>query len=141
MSAKVAVLTVAAIDDEMAAINEFLDELLAEVPCGAEARTKLDIAVEEIFVNISHYAYGEGKGNVVVRGSVTAEPSYTVTLVFEDEGKEFNPMNQKPPVLTSAVRRQQIGGLGIFLVCNMIDDIGYERKDGKNILTIRKNME
>lgn len=165
MATKEAALTVAAVDDEIDAVSEFLDELLADVPCGAEARTQLDMAVEEIFVNISHYAYrdgslreplhttdsqslhsqesvmGEGSGKVVVRGSVMTEPPYTVTLSFEDEGKAFNPLDRKPPDLTPAVRRRQIGGLGIFLARNMSDEIGYERKDGKNILTIKKNME
>ena len=141
MTTKEAVLTVAAMDDEIDAISEFIDELLASVPFDAEARTQLDMAVEEIFVNISHYAYGEGTGDVVVRGSVAAEPPYTVTLAFEDEGKAFNPLDRKPPDLTPAVRRRQIGGLGIFLARSMSDDISYERKDGKNILTIKKNME
>ena len=137
---KESVLTVAANDDEIDAVSEFLDELLAETPVGDEARSQLDVAVEEIFVNISHYAYGEGTGEVVVRGGVTAEPPHTVTLSFEDEGVAFNPLDRKPPDLTPAVRRHQIGGLGIFLARRMSDEIGYERKDGKNILTIKKKM-
>ena len=163
MTTKEDVLTVAANDDEIDAIGEFLDRLLAETPVGDEARSQLDVAVEEIFVNISHYAYGEGTGEVVVRGSVTAEPPHTegpsglahtgaanslrsqaapitVTLSFEDEGVAFNPLDRKPPDLTPAVRRRQIGGLGIFLARSMSDEIGYERKDGKNILTIKKKM-
>ncbi|MBP3690070.1 MAG: ATP-binding protein, partial [Schwartzia sp.] len=64
----------------------------------------------------------------------------TVTLSFEDEGVAFNPLDRKPPDLTPAVRRRQIGGLGIFLARSMSDEIGYERKDGKNILTIKKKM-
>ena len=134
------VLTVAANDDEIDAIGEFLDNLLEDVPVSAETRAQLDMAVEEIFVNISHYAYGEGTGEVVVRGGVTAEPPHTVTLSFEDEGVAFNPLDRKPPDLTPAVRRRQIGGLGIFLARSMSDEIGYERKDGKNILTIKKKM-
>lgn len=140
MTVKQAVLTVAAKDDEIDAIGEFLDGLLEGTSVGDEARSQLDVAVEEIFVNISHYAYGEGEGDVVVRGSVAAEPPHTVTLSFEDEGAAFNPLDRKPPDLSPAVRRHQIGGLGIFLARRMSDEIGYERKDGKNILTIKKNM-
>ena len=137
---KESVLTVAAQDDEIDAVSEFLDELLADTHVGDEARSQLDVAVEEIFVNISHYAYREGAGEVTVRGNVASEPPYTVTLSFEDEGAAFNPLDKKPPDLSPAVRRHQIGGLGIFLARRMSDEIGYERKDGKNILTIKKNM-
>ncbi len=140
MSEKEAVLTVAASDDEMDAVNAFIDMLVADVPFDEEARTQLDMAVEEIFVNISHYAYGEGTGQVTVRGRVAQEPPYTVTVAFEDEGLAFNPLEKKPPDLTPAVRRHKIGGLGIFLARSMSDEIGYERRQGKNVLTIRKKM-
>lgn len=140
MGDKEAVLAVDADVDEIDAVTGFIDELLEDIPFDPEARAQLDIAVEEIFVNISRYAYGEGTGQVTVRGSVTAEPPHTVTLAFEDGGKAFNPLERKAPDLTPAVRRHQVGGLGIFLARSMSDAIGYERREGKNILTVKKKL-
>ena len=140
MSDKEAVLVVDADDDEIDAVTGFIDDLLEDIPFAPEARAQLDIAVEEIFVNISCYAYGEGTGQVTVRGSVTAKPPHTVTLAFEDGGKAFNPLERKPPDLSPDVRRHQVGGLGIFLARSMSDAIAYERREGKNVLTIKKNL-
>ena len=137
---KEAVLIADADIDAIDAVTGFIDNLLGDVPFCAEARTQLDVAVEEIFVNISRYAYIEEPGKVIIRGNVAAEPPHTVTLAFEDEGKAFNPLERKPPDLTPAVRRHKVGGLGIFLVRSMSDDISYERCEGKNILTIKKNL-
>ena len=124
----------------MDAVNEFIDELLANVPFSAEARAKLDIAVEDLFVNIAHYAYGETKGEVTIYGSASLKEPYPLTLTFVDEGQAFNPLDKEPPDLTPAVRRRTVGGLGIFLMRSMADNVSYERQDGKNRLTIRKNM-
>lgn len=137
---KEAVLVVDADVNEIDAVTGFIEKLLEDVPFCAETRAQLDVAVEEIFVNISRYAYIEGTGKVTIRGSVTAEPPHTVTLAFEDEGKAFNPLVRKTPDLTPAGRRHQVGGLGIFLARSMSDAIGYERFKGKNILTIKKNL-
>ena len=141
MSVQEAVLTIEAIDDNMDEVTAFIDEFLSQGPCSAAARVQLTVAVEEIFVNIAHYAYGEKVGNLVIRGNVSRESPWTVVMVFEDDGMAFNPLEVDPPNLTPAVRRRQVGGLGIFLVRSMTDEIGYERREGKNILTIKKTME
>ena len=133
-------LTVEATDDNLDAVWDFVDGIVSSVPCSAMAKTKLEVAVEEIFVNISSYAYGEGRGQAVIRGSISSELPWVLTLVFEDEGKEFNPLQKEPPDLTPAVRQRTVGGLGIFLARNMVDEISYERREGKNVLTIKKNM-
>ena len=133
-------LTVEATDDKLDTVWGFVDEIVSSVSCSAMAKTQLEVAVEEIFVNISSYAYGNGRGQAIIRGSVSSEPPLALTLVFEDEGKEFNPLQKEPPDLTPAVRRRKVGGLGIFLARNMVDEISYERREGKNVLTIKKNM-
>lgn len=140
MDNKELVLEVEATEEEMEAVCEFVDELLDGVDCFMEARTKLDMAVEEIFVNIASYAYGSKVGKAVIRGSISPEPPYTVTLVFEDSGKAFNPLEQEASNFTPAIRRRTVGGLGIFLARSMADEISYERRQEKNILTIKKDM-
>ena len=63
-----------------------------------------------------------------------------MTLVFEDSGQAFNPLEKEAPDLSPAVRRRTVGGLGIFLARSMADEVSYERRQEKNILTIRKDM-
>ena len=138
--AKEGIIRVAAEDSSMDDVNEFIDDLLTKVPFSAEARAKLDIAVEDLFVNIAHYAYGEGKGEVTIYGNVSLQAPYPLTLTFEDWGQAFNPLDREPPDLTPAVRRRTVGGLGIFLMLSMADEVTYERQDEKNRLTIKKNM-
>lgn len=140
MENKEMVLKVAATEEEMDTVCGFVDDILAEIPFSIEEKTKLDMAVEEIFVNIYNYAYGEGTGQVVIKGVLSLAPPYTLTVVFEDRGVEFNPLARETPDLTPDVRRRTVGGLGIFLARSMADEISYERRDGKNILTVRKNM-
>jgi len=144
LSDKEAVLTVDATLDGLDAVNEFVDELLKDVPCTDEMRAKLDILVEEVFVNIVNYAYAPGTGRAAVRGRISPNPDYVITLVFEDSGIKFNPLERKESLSAVAVRKRaknrQRGGLGIFLVCDIADEIHYEWRDGKNILTVKKRM-
>ncbi len=144
MSDKEAVLTVEATLDGLDVVNEFVDELLKDVPCTDEMRAKLDILVEEVFVNIVNYAYAPGTGQADVRGRISQDSDYIITLVFEDSGKKFNPLERKETLSADAVRKRaknrQRGGLGIFLVIDIADEIRYEWRDGKNILTVKKRM-
>ncbi len=144
MSDKEAVLTVDATLDGLDAVNEFVDGLLKDVPCTDETRAKLDILVEEVFVNIVNYAYAPGTGQATVRGRISQDSDYIITLVFEDSGKKFNPLERKESLSADAVRKRaknrQRGGLGIFLVLDIADEIRYEWRDEKNILTVKKRM-
>ena len=99
----------------------------------------LDLAVEEIFANIANYAYYPQTGKVTIHGCLTRE-CCKITLSFEDRGKPFNPLEKKAPDLEPVNGKRQIGGLGIFLTRKMVDDIQYEYRDGKNILTLYKYM-
>ena len=123
----------------MTVVNDFIDELLASFAVSMKKRMQLDLVVEEIFVNIAHYAYGEQTGKAYLQGTVSDEPT-TIELIFCDEGIPYNPLEQKDPNIEASVEERQIGGLGIFLVKKNVDNIAYEYKDGKNILTIKKNL-
>lgn len=144
MSDKEAVLKVDATLEGLDAVNEFVDELLKDVPCTDEMRAKLDILVEEVFVNIVNYAYAPGTGQAAVRGRISQDSDSVITLVFEDSGIKFNPLERKESLSAAAVRKRtknrQRGGLGIFLVRDIADEIHYEWRDGKNILTVKKRM-
>ena len=116
---------------------EFVDGFLEEVSCSAKAKIQLDVAIEEIFVNIASYAYGEGKGKAWFRISHSDSPS-AVTLVFEDEGTPFDPLAKEDPDTTLSADKRQIGGLGILMVKKMATSIAYARVNDRNRLTIFK---
>ena len=100
---------------------------------------QVDIAVEELFVNIASYAYGKEEGLAVIRLDIEKDP-LTVKITFEDRGVPYNPLAKEDPDITLSAEERQIGGLGIYMVKKSMDDIIYEHKDGKNILTIVKKL-
>lgn len=120
-------------------VQMFIDEQLEETGCPMLTQTTIDIAVEELFVNIASYAYGDGNGNAVVQVTVHKEP-LSVEITFIDNGVQYDPLAKADPDITLSAKERKKGGLGIFMVKNTMDNVSYEYKDGKNILTIKKNL-
>ena len=99
----------------------------------------INVAVEEIFINISDYAYVPTNGNVTVFMSVDMSGGDKVaTFVFEDSGMPFNPLEAPTPDLDKPPIERDIGGLGILFVKQLMDDVSYTYVEDKNILTIKK---
>jgi len=119
-------------------VNAAIDSELEAVGCPMKTQMQIDIAVEEIFVNIAHYAYTPENGEVSVSFELTEDRLARIT--FEDSGIPFDPMAQPDPDVSSSLSERQIGGLGIFMVKNSMDNMHYEYRDGKNILTIEKKL-
>lgn len=133
-------LTVVAEVEELDRVIQFVNEELDAYGCDMAVTMQIDIAVEEIYVNIANYAYKPEDGNATIRCQVEEDP-LRVTIEFLDQGKPYNPLLKEDPDVTLSAEERDIGGLGIYMVKNMMDDIQYEFKDGKNILTIKKTME
>ena len=112
---------------------------LETVNCGTRVITQIDIAVEEIFINIASYAYSEGGGRALVRVEVSDEP-ITVSITFIDHGVPYDPLAKEDPDVTLPVNERKIGGLGIFMTKQVMDDIVYEYRDGSNVLTLKKKL-
>ncbi len=125
--------------DNLAQVLQFVDEELEKAGCPMKAMMQIDVAVEEIFVNIACYAYNPETGPATIRTEVTKEP-LSVILTFLDHGVPYDPLKKDDPDITLSAEERQIGGLGIFLVKKSMDEIYYEYKDGQNILTIKKNI-
>lgn len=121
-------------------VQAFIDEQLEEAGCPMLTQTTIDIAVEELFVNIASYAYESESGKAVVQVSVHDDP-LSVEITFIDNGKQYDPLAKTDPDTTLSANQRKIGGLGIFMVKKSMDDVIYEYKDGKNILTIKKNLK
>lgn len=120
-------------------VNAFVDSLLAQQTVSPQKRFQLDIAVEEIFVNIAHYAYGAERGDVIIEGCLQSESS-RLELIFIDYGTPYNPLKRQEPDLTLRLEERQGGGLGIFLARKNVDSMQYEYRDGCNRLMISKEM-
>lgn len=118
-------------------VTAFIDEQLEADDCPMKTQMQIELAVEEIFVNIAHYAYAPETGMAVI--SVDISGSRAV-ITFEDSGIPYDPLAKPDPDTTLAAEDRSVGGLGIFMVKKSMDDVRYEYRDGKNILTIVKRL-
>lgn len=133
-------ITVPALLEKLEEVTAFVDEQLEAHGCSMKVQMQVDIAVEEIYVNIAHYAYHPEAGEATVRLSVGGDP-LQVTIQFQDGGKPYNPLAKEDPDVSLTAEEREVGGLGIFMVKNSMDDIIYEYKEGKNVLTIKKKLD
>ncbi|WP_303790978.1 ATP-binding protein [Ruminococcus flavefaciens] len=120
-------------------VLSFIDEVLEGADCSMKIQMQIDIAVEEIFVNIANYAYSPEIGTATVRIEVMADPP-AVDITFIDGGVPYDPLAKADPDVTLSAEERQIGGLGIFMVKKSMDDVKYEYLDGHNILTLKKGL-
>ena len=104
-----------------------------------KVQMQLDVAVEELYVNIAHYAYAPGTGEATVSIDITQDP-LNVTITFKDSGIPFDPTAKADPDVTLSAQERQIGGLGIYMAKKGTDVMKYEYKDGQNILSISKKL-
>ncbi len=132
-------LTVDAVVENIEKVTAFVDEQLEELGCPIKAQMQIDIAIDELFGNIAHYAYNPDVGPATVRVEVVEEP-LSVVITFIDNGVPYDPLAMKEPDITLSAEEREIGGLGIYMVKKTMDDIVYEYKNGQNILKIRKNI-
>ena len=132
-------LTIEALRENLPEVQEFIDEQLEAADCPMKTQMTIDIAVEELFVNIASYAYGDGVGMATVRVELTDDP-LSVEITFIDGGTPYDPLAKPDPNTSLALKERRKGGLGIFMVKNSMDAMKYEYVDGKNVLTIKKNL-
>ena len=132
-------LQIVANEKNLDTVNEFVNAKLDDVECLPQTRMQIELAVEEIFINIASYAYRPDEGPVTIRVTVEDAP-IRVILTFIDKGKPFDPVAKKDADVTLPPEEREIGGLGIFLVKKTMDSVKYEYKDGQNILTVVKNV-
>lgn len=132
-------LTVAATVENIDVVTDFVDAQLEELDCPMKAEMQINVAIDELFSNIAHYAYHPETGEATVLVDVVKDP-LAVEITFIDNGKPYDPLQTRDPDITLSAEERDIGGLGIFIVKKSMDDIVYEYKDGKNILKIKKNI-
>ncbi len=132
-------LTIEATPENVDKVIEFVDEMLEEYGCGMKEQMAIDVAVDELFANIAHYAYNPETGYATVKVEVVEDP-LSVEITFVDNGKPYDPLAKADPDTTQSIEDREIGGMGILIVKKSMDAVDYEYKDGKNILTIKKTF-
>ena len=130
-------MTVDATVDNLNKVLAFIDEQLEANNCPMRVMLEIDVAAEEIFVNVASYAYTSGVGSVAIEVNFEEHPK-AVAIRFIDSGIPYNPLEKEDPDVTLPAEKRGIGGLGVFMVKKSMDEVTYEYKDGKNHLTIRK---
>lgn len=133
-------LTLEAKLDALEQVLAFVDGELEAVDCPMKAQIQIDIAVEEIFVNIAHYAYAPATGMATIQVDLQPEPR-RVLITFIDRGVPYDPLAKPDPDVALSAEDRQIGGLGIFMVKKSMDEMQYAYTDGQNRLTLVKNLE
>ena len=136
---KVPELTVEAKDENLAQVMAFIDGQLETLDCPLKAQMQIDVAAEEIFVNIAHYAYAPETGPATIRVE-TAPEQRTVTITFLDGGVPYNPLAKPDPDVTLSAEERQIGGLGIYMVKKSMDEVQYEYRNGQNVFMMKKAL-
>jgi len=115
-------------------VIDFIDAVLEEHDCPMKIMTQINIAAEEIFVNIAHYS-GSEKATITI-----SESDGMVEMTFTDSGRPYNPLEKADPDVTLSAEERDIGGLGIYIVKKTMDSVSYNYRDGCNIFTMCKRI-
>src|SRR5574344_1693337 len=124
-------LTVDAIIENIEKVTDFVNEELEKLDCPMKAQIQIDVAIDELFGNIAHYAYNPEVGPATIRVEVVQDPM-AVVLTFIDHGIPYDPLAKEDPDIKLSAEERKIGGLGILISKKMTDKIVYAYEDGKN---------
>lgn len=125
--------------DRLEDVQEFVRGEMEGAGCSLKVISQVEIAVEEIYINIAHYAYPSGGGEAVIRCETDRETP-KITIQFLDAGTPFDPLAKEEADISLSAEERSIGGLGILMVKKLMDEVTYCYEDGKNILTIVKYL-
>ena len=128
---------------DVAKLSTFVKDILGRLNIGKPLAPKLRLALEEAVVNVMEYAYPAGtEGDVDVRVTCSRmESDHHLKFIITDSGVSFNPTEAASVDTTLSAEDRPVGGLGILLVRELMDTVNYERTNGKNVLTLSKNVK
>lgn len=127
-----------ALNENLDLVFDFLDKQIDNM--SEKIKISLQVAVEEIFVNVCNYAYTPNIGDLKILCEVKNDEDKKILVTFIDSGIPYNPLVRPEVDTTLSVEDRPIGGLGIHMVKKMMDDVKYQYRDGQNILTLIKNF-
>ena len=132
-------MTIQAVVAHLDEVLAFVDAQLEQLDCPMKTQMQIDVAVEEIFVNIARYAYEPETGTARIEMDFNPE-SRELEIRFYDRGIPFDPTARPDPDVTLSAEERKIGGLGIYMVRKSMDAMLYRRENGTNILTLKKRL-
>ena len=115
-----------------------IDEVTEELQLDPEIGMSLNLALEEVVSNVILYAYPEGTNGTVQ--IVSNSDGQVLVFTITDQGKAFDPTQVKEADITLSAEERAIGGLGIFIVNQIMDNVSYRRENGQNILMLTKRL-
>ena len=125
--------------ESLSEVLGFVEETLESLECPMKIQTAICVAIEEVFVNVAHYAYPNGEGDMSLQIGFE-ERSRTVTFRMADKGIPFDPLQKPDPDITLSAEEREIGGLGIFIAKKTMDSISYTYENDQNVLTMIKKI-
>lgn len=126
-----------AMDGAYAEVTAWVEAQLDVLACSTKTAMQIVMCLEEIFVNIAHYAYEDSQGTFLLKMWTDEDK---IILEFRDHGVAFDPLAKPDPDVTLGIAERKVGGLGIYFVKKMMDEVRYARVDGENILTLVKKL-
>jgi anti-sigma regulatory factor (Ser/Thr protein kinase) len=124
---------------ELTTLGEKLESVGSTLGLPRRCLFEINLALDELFTNIISYGFLD-QSEHVIRVSISADCD-VLTVVIEDDGIAFNPIDRIPPELPCSLDECKVGGLGIHLVKNLMDEVAYQRRANTNVLTLKKNIE
>ena len=130
-------MNIKAADINLENVLAFINTILENNDCPRKIQMQIDIAVEEIYVNVAHYAYFPEEGDVLIKCGVCDGEA---VVSFEDNGTPYDPLKKPDPDVSLPADERQIGGLGIYMVKQSMDSVHYDYKHGRNVFTLKKKL-
>jgi serine/threonine-protein kinase RsbW len=124
--------------EEVNRLRAFVQQFASNCRLSGEVVGELRLALEETVTNVVQNAYDDGRAHTI-RVELAREVS-CVTARVEDDGRPFDPLSRPIPPVDRPVAERPVGGLGVWLVRNTMDEVGYRREQDKNILVMRKYL-
>ena len=125
-------------EQELMKVNEFIEEVSEELGLDMHVMMKLQLVMEEMVSNVIFYAYPEGqKADITL---IAESDGQEVTFVLSDQGREFDPTAKEDADTEINPMDREQGGMGIYIVKNIMNEVTYQRLEGKNLLTMKKSL-
>lgn len=123
-------------------VISLIDGVIEPYECSVAVQFQIEVALEEIYVNIAYYAYPNDIGSTTVRCNVEeTEKGPMLVVDILDQGNQYNPLEHEGPDLEAGYEEREIGGLGIYMVRSSMDVVSYRYEEKSNIFTIKKYLK
>ena len=125
--------------EELDKLAAFVEEVASELGLEPELEMNLNLALEEVVSNVILYAYPKKEeGSVMIAANGDGK---SLVFTITDKGKEFDPTKVEEADITLSAEDRQIGGLGIYIVKNIMNEVTYQRLEGHNVLTLKTTVK